>query len=789
MNHLKKRTQIILLVIIILFFVCMGIPVGVMIGYWGKLPTLASLEYENKSWKFPSKVYSDVAHIRPKTSFANLLKRIERLNYLLVNSRELNKGEYYLINSESSENNEATIYLRDLSYPRINRSGMIVNLKIEKGKITSMEDSDGNALDHFILEPEIIDEFYGGEGIDREIVSLSEIPPVVRNAFIAIEDRRFYKHWGIDPYRIAGAIWWDITHLSREQGGSTITQQLARDLFLTRERLITRKVKEWLMAVKIERKYTKDEILERYLNRVNLGRVGSREIYGVEQASKYYFGKHVWELDLPESATLAGIPKWPPKYSPIKNPESSKNRRQIVIGQMLDAGYISQTQYKKAMDTPLVTVAMGDSWSMDIAYFLEFIRTNLEKRYETSAIYGQGLNIYTTLDMSMQLTANAAVQKQLRILDKSLKFPNYDENKAKWFANEREKGVESPESYIQSALVSIDPTVGYIKAMVGGRDFSINQYNHAFQAKRQPGSAFKPFVYCAAFESKVVTPADIILDSQWSIKAPGGKRWEPKNISHKYSGAVTVRKALTRSLNVPAAKLLNEKVGINKVVELAHTMGIESPLARVPSIALGSSEVNVLEMTSAYGVWANQGIRVEPVCIKYVTDREDNILEENKPRPRKVLEKNVAYVTTYVMKGVIDGGTGGRIRSLGFRRPAAGKTGTTNDYTDAWFLGFVPDLVTGVWVGFDDPTNTRKTGSEAALPVWADFMKASIDGPEKDFPIPSKGVTFRSVDAVTGLPASDSSGRVIREAFITGTGPRHFFVIDEDENEDSLFDD
>lgn len=766
MSQLKRRTQIFLIVIIILFFIGLGIPIGVIIGYWNQLPSLDSLEYENKSWQFPSKVYSDIAHILPNTSFDSLSKRLERLSYQPANSEQLSKGEYFKKYSEDNENNEIRIYLRDLNYPRLNRSGMIVRAKVENGKIVSITNEDGLPLNEFVLEPEALDEFYGGEGIDREIVSLAQIPEVVRNAFIAIEDKRFYKHSGIDPYRIIGAVWWDIIHLSREQGGSTITQQLARDLFLTRERLITRKIKEWLMALKIEKKYTKDEVLERYLNRVNLGRVGSREIYGVEQASKYYFGKNVWDLNLPESATLAGIPKWPPKYSPIKNPENSKNRRQVVLKQMVDLKYISKSEYSQAVGTPLITVAMGESWSVDIAYFLEYVRTELEKRFEASAIYGQGLNIYTSLDMSMQLNGNAAVQKHLKILDKSLKFPDYTENKIKWFAGE--KGIESPESYIQSALVAIEPSTGCIKAMVGGRDFSINQFNRAVQAKRQPGSSFKPFVYCTAFANKI-TPADILIDAPLSIKVPEG-RYEPKNFSHNYSGEITVRKALTRSLNVPTVRLLmDERVGVNRVAELAQAMGIQSPLARVPSLALGSSEVNVLEITSAYGVWANQGMRVYPTGVKFVTDREDNILEENTPRPKKVMEKSVAYITTHVMKGVIDGGTGSRVRSLGFKRPAAGKTGTTNDSTDAWFIGFVPDLVAGVWVGFDDTKSTRRTGSEAAVPIWADFMKAAVEGPEKDFPVPS-GVTFKSWGNVVGLPGVIKSGE--GEVFIDGTGQK-----------------
>ncbi|MEK7398590.1 MAG: transglycosylase domain-containing protein, partial [Candidatus Poribacteria bacterium] len=486
------------MIIVIILFILLGIPVGIILGYWNRLPSLDSLEYENKSWQFPSKVFSDVAHIYPETSYEKLIQRLERLNYQTVDAEPTNPGEFYLINSESSDTKEIRLYLRHLKYPRLDREPMFVVIRTDKGNITAIKNKDGLPLNEFILEPEAIDEFYGGEGIDREIITLSQVTDDLRNAFMAIEDKRFYKHIGIDPYRIIGAVAYDIKHWTREQGGSTITQQLARDLFLTREQIVTRKIKEWIMAVRIERKYTKDEILERYLNRVNLGRVGSREIYGVEQASKYYFGKHAWELSLPECATLAGIPKSPPKYNPIRNAENSKTRRQIVLKQMFDLKYITKAQYDNAVKTPLVTVSMGESWSADIAYFLEYVRVELEKRFEPSALYGQGFNIYTTMDMSMQLSANSAVQKQLRIFDKSLKFPNYDENKTKWFANDRGDKVENPESFIQSSLVSIEPNTGYIKAMVGGRDFSINQFNRATQAQRQPGSSFKPFVYCAA---------------------------------------------------------------------------------------------------------------------------------------------------------------------------------------------------------------------------------------------------------------------------------------------------
>lgn len=770
MKRLKKTIQLFLLTVMIMLFLGIGAVIGIVIAYWNDLPSLEPLEYEAKAWYYPTKVYSDIARITPGMSLKNLIKRLERLDYSKVDV-EPTEGQFYLKNPADSSENEMLLYLRKLDYPRFTLPPRLIDIQIRGSKLASVKA--GSDLNEFILEPEVIAEFYGNEGTDRELVTLSQAPKTLVQAFIAIEDKRFYKHFGFDLYRIFGALLWDLRHLNRPpQGASTITQQLARDLFLTRERLVTRKIKEALLAIKIEKRYTKDEILERYFNRINLGRYGSREIYGIGQAARYYFGKNVWNLSISEAATLAGIPKDPPKYSPINNPEKSRSRRQLVLKKMREAGFITENEYKEAAASPLMTVPVEDPSSKNVAYALEYIRMQLEGKYEPAALYRQGLKVYTTLDMSIQLMANSAVQKGLNVLDNSLRYLPYDENKAKWSAGERGKKIKSPDSYIQASLVSIEPSTGYVKAMVGGRDFQVSQFNRAVQAQRSPGSAFKPFVYCAAFANKppLATPVTLITDEPWGVDLPEG-RWEPKNFYGRFYGKVTVRKVITKSINVATSRFLYETVGFDRVIDIAKAMGVNSPLAAVPSLGLGASGVTLLEITSAYGVLANQGTLVEPICIKYVLDRENNILQENVPLPKKVMDKNVAFLMTYLMEGVINEGTGSNLREMGFEKPAAGKTGTTNDETDAWFIGFVPDLVTGVWVGFDDfQKSTYHTGATGALPIWFDCMKSALDRPSKDFSVPD-GIIFKDVDADTGLPATGRTTDVIREAFLRGNEP------------------
>ncbi|MBM3212430.1 hypothetical protein FJZ33_09430, partial [Candidatus Poribacteria bacterium] len=445
--RLKKILQIILLSFLILFFLVMSIVGGMVIAYWNSLPSLDSLEYEAAAWQYPTKVYSDISKIVPDSSSKNLLRRLERLNYRKIDTQPTEQGQYYLIGPSENGDSQMFLYLRELIYPipsRLVVQPRLLEIQITGDKITNIKENNGATTNEFILEPEVIGEFYGTEGTDRELVTLPDIPPKLSQAFMAIEDKRFYKHFGFDIYRIFGALWWDITHFSKAQGASTITQQLARDLFFTREKIFTRKIKEALLAIKIEQRYTKDEILERYLNRINLGRYGSREVYGVGQAAKYYFGKNVSELNLQECATLACIVKSPSKYSPINNSDRAFKRRQIVLKQMEKIGYITEKEYKDAAASPLVTATFSNVTDRNLGYVLEYIRIQMEgllREYEPNALYRLGLRVYTSLDASMQSAANSAVQKGLNVLDRSLGYPIYNENLARWSSGERGKGI------------------------------------------------------------------------------------------------------------------------------------------------------------------------------------------------------------------------------------------------------------------------------------------------------------------------------------------------------------
>lgn len=552
---------------------------------------------------------------------------------------------------------------------------------------------------------DLIAEFYIER---RNVIPFSEIPKYVKDAILAVEDARFYSHPGLDVQGILRALWTDIKAKEIIQGGSTITQQLSKMLFLKPEKSLLRKIKEAIIAIQIERNYSKDEILNLYLNQVYFG----SGAYGIEAAAQTYFGKSAKYLNISEAALLAGLPKAPTAFSPFKNPERAKQRRFHVLGRMVESGYIKEEESEKAEKSPMPTPPKGGF--NKAPYFVEFIRQEMEGRYGHE-VYTDGLNIYTTLDLKTQEIAERALQKGLRVIDDRYK----------------KRGVP-----VQGAIISIDPGTGYIKAMVGGRNFYESQFNRSYQALRQPGSAFKPFVFLTALENGF-TPDDIIIDGP--VSYPGSKKgvtWSPKNFSGDFKGPVTLRKAMAESINIVAVKLL-DRVGVDNTIEYTRKLGVKSELKPYLPLALGASDLTLMEITSAYGVFANQGIRANPLAIIKVTDRIGRILEKNLPFPDDILKPETSYLITDLLKGVIERGTGWKAKALG--RPIAGKTGTTNDYTDAWFIGYTPRLVAGVWVGYDDHRSigSKETGSRAALPIWMDFMKEVLkDTPPEDFPVP-----------------------------------------------------
>src|SRR5881409_1578601 len=579
--------------------------------------------------------------------------------------------------------------------------------------------------------------------VERRIfVPIAHIPRALRDAVLATEDRRFYSHWGIDPIGVARAVIQNYRRGRLVEGGSTITQQLTKVLFLTPDKSLDRKLKEAVLALELERRYSKDRILEMYLNQVYFGQ-GS---YGVEAAARTYFGKSVAELTVRESALIAGLPRAPSNYSPFDRPEAAKRRREVVLRRMVDFGTIKDEEAKRLAKTDLGLIPPERRRTTG-QYFIDYVQQTLEAKYGPDLVLKGGLNVYTTLNPTMQLTAEQSLREGLKALQGRTGSP-------------QGRPGETPEG----AVVTVEPQTGYVKAMVGGSDFFRSEFNRAVQAKRQPGSAFKPFIYIAALEAGF-TPASQIEDSPVSFAVgKNGQVWKPENYDRKFRGATTLQQAIEESVNVVTVKL-QERVGINRTVQVARRLGITSPLDINLSLALGTSDLSLLELTSAYGTLANQGVWMPPVTIRYVTDAQGKLLEEHVPEGREAVAPETAYVIAHMLRGVVERGTGQAAKVLG--RPIAAKTGTTNDYSNAWFIGFTPRLATGVWVGYDRPRSLGRdeTGSRVAVPIWTAYMgKILGDSPKEDFPVPERVVSLLVDEDPTGACA-----RPVTMAFIRGT--------------------
>jgi len=579
--------------------------------------------------------------------------------------------------------------------------------------------------------------------VERRIfVSLANVPQTLRDAIIATEDRRFYRHWGVDPIGIARAVWQNYRRGRIVEGGSTITQQLTKLLFLTPDKSLERKLKEAVLALELERRYSKDRILEMYLNQVYFG----NGAYGVEAAARTYFGKSVSELTVREAALLAGLPRAPSTYSPFEHPEAAKRRREAVLRRLVDYGALKDDDAKRLarMDLGLIPPERRRTTGQ---YFLEYVQQTLEAKYGADMVFKGGLNVYTTLNPTMQLAAEQALRDGLKALE---------------IRSTKSQTTEHPEG----AIVTIEPQTGYVRAMVGGSDFFRSEFNRAVQARRQPGSAFKPIIYVAAVEAGF-TPASRIDDSPVSYAiGANGQTWKPENYDRKFRGATTLQQALEESINVVTVKV-QEQIGLNRTIRVARRFGITSPLEANLSLALGTSDMTLLELTSAYATLANQGTWLPPTVVRYITNAQAKLLEESVPEGREAVSPETAYVITHMMRGVVERGTGQAAKILG--RPIAAKTGTTNDYSNAWFIGFTPRLATGVWVGYDRPRSLGKdeTGSRVAVPIWITYMGRILgDSPREDFPVPDK-IVFVPVD----LDPSNECVHPAMMAFIRGTEP------------------
>ncbi|HSW61971.1 MAG TPA: PBP1A family penicillin-binding protein [Dissulfurispiraceae bacterium] len=699
----------------------------------------------------------------------------------------------------------------------------------------------------------LIGEFKIEKGIHQP---LKEIPKHMREAIIAVEDRRFYSHSGIDYISIARALYKDIIHASLKEGASTITQQLAKVMFLTPEKTITRKLKEMQLAVKLEKQLSKNEILELYLNNVYFG----HGAYGIEMASRIYFGKSVSQITVAEAALLAGLVKAPTTYSPYNDLVRSKARQEIVLQLMEEEGYLKPAQRAEARRHQIMLSSLKTATEAN-NYFLEHVRQQLESKYGVETVYKGGLRVYTTLNRQYQFQAQKALQEGLRQVDKRRGWrgpigkrenvkTDIQEPKVSFSASvgDVSKGVVialsakeatirsrgltgklstadalwahtvvekngktrviknlkltdiltvgdivwvrfkaiaakqvafslDQEPDVEGAVVSISPENGHIKALVGGFSFSRGEFNRAILAKRQPGSAFKPVVFGAALEQGF-TPASIVNDEPLSYGS-----WNPANYDHKHYGPTRLREALAFSRNVVTVKLL-ESIGVAKVIAFAKDIGIQQEIPAELSIALGSVAITPLEMTAAYATFANAGVAIRPRSILEVRDAKGNVLESNEPEGIVAMSEQDAFLLTSMLQDVILYGTGGRA-AIG--RPAAGKTGTTNDYKDAWFIGYTPDLATTVWVGFDDmrrPLGRGEVGGRAAAPIWSDYMK-NISGSGGGFAIP-EGVVRVAIDPATGLLSY--SDKALQEFFKSGTQPREVAPIGSVSSSSSLID-
>ena len=727
-----------------------------LLGVWAagavsRVEERVEARFRGQLFALPSRVYArpvslrtglDIDHVR-------LRARLERMGYVKAVGAHpvLRPGQY------QQAPGELDIFRRPSNLPSHPSPERLIRLRLDGSRISAVRDAEDNLLPQEELEPEIIAQFHGAERADRRLVALADVPPILVEAVIAIEDQSFYEHHGIQPWRIAGAFIANLRAGKVVQGGSTLTQQLVKNFYLTRERTFGRKLTEVAMALILERNHSKQEILEAYLNEVYMGQRGSVAIHGMGEAANHYFGKPVSDLTLPEAALLAGLIKGPNLYSPYRSPDMARKRRDLVLTALREQDKISRDQYESALVADLgVRDVVADE---NLApYYVEELREELADRYGDEILQSAGMSVYSTLDAELQRAANDAVTRQLARLEKG--YPS----------------LRRKDSPLQAAVVAMKPQTGEILAMVGGRDYGKSQFNRAAQAHRQPGSVFKPIVLLTAVGRAAGPPAFTLVskleDAPLTYAQPSGV-WQPVNYDGEYRGTVTVRQAIEQSLNVPVARL-GIAIGPDKIVATARELGIESPLLPVPSVALGAFEVSMLEAARAYCVFASGGLRPELRSYTQVVQADGRVLEQRTLDAPRVFDPADVYLVTSALEGVVDRGTGAPLRALGFRGDIAGKTGTSSDYRDAWFIGYTPEIVIAVWVGFDDGASVKVTGATAALPIFADVLEvARGKGAAEEFTVPT-GVEVVDVDRDSGLRSGFGCGGD-PEVFLRGTAP------------------
>jgi penicillin-binding protein 1B len=713
--------------------------------------------FQVRKLRLPTRIYADYTPLQPGLPMHadDVLEKLDRLGYREAERVE-KPGDY------QRTNDGLDIYTR--AFNRANDDYPAAPLRVTFNgdgidQVVSLKEA--RPLDRAALEPELLTSVLSEELENRSPVTLDQVPQQLQDAVVVTEDVRFWHHPGVDPIGIFRAVFRNVKAGGVSEGASTLTQQLVKNYYLTSERTFKRKIVEAFMAVILDARYSKREILEAYLNDIYLGRNRSISILGVGEAARFYFGKPVSELNIAEAATLAGMIRSPNNYSPFVNPELSMKRRNTVLQLMLKEKKITQAQYDQAHSSSLPRKPFRQKTGLSsIPYYVDRVLQELQNDYGIDDVKGRGLKIYTAIDLGAQDAAARVVEASLQSIEKG----------------NRRLRTHTPE--LQGVLIHVDVPTGEIRALVGGRNYERSQFNRALKSKRLVGSLFKPFVYLTAFEPSLsnqnITPATMVSDTRFVLKRRWSEDWSPRNYDGHYEGNVTVREALEHSLNSASVRI-GLACGVGPILKTAKTLGVDTELDDGnPSILLGAVGIPPIEMATAYSTIARQGARMPLRAIRYVTDDRGHTLSgPEDAKPQQVFPQRDVYLITHVMEGVVDRGTAAGARSMGFRKTAAGKTGTTNDKRDAWFIGFTPQTLTATWVGFDDNTPTGLAGGDAAVPMWTRYMLAvTANQRNAAFAVPS-GVTFADVDKMSGGLATPycPANAIVHEAFKDGTQP------------------
>ena len=750
------------------FLILCTIALGVFAYFYISYEKIVDKRMRGQIFSNSAKIYARPQVIRPgyalsATAIANHLRRS---GYTEVGERgESRIGTYRILGDD--------IEIRP--GPESYHSTDAARISISGGKVERIRSLNGGRdnLAAFELEPQLLTAlFHDDQRTKRRLVSYDEIPKVLVDSVIAIEDRRFFQHSGVNPFRFAQAAWNFFWHGSRSQGGSTITMQIARGFFLTPEKTVKRKLTEVLIAFQLEQRFSKKQIFEFYANQVPMGQRGSFAIQGLAEAARSYFNKDIKQLEIEEAALLAGLIQRPSYLNPYKHPQRAMERRNLVLESMFETEAISRQQADKAKAAPL-KLAPPNVDASEAPYFVDLVKDTLVARYGETDLNEGAYRVYTSIDPELQAAAAEAVEKGIKEVDEQVRKQRTRKIKTGKGKSAKVETVVRPGPEPQVALVAIDPRTGEVLALVGGRNYGNSQLNHAV-AKRPTGSIFKPFVYAAAISTaveqgdSVITPATLVDDSPTTF-IHGDEIYEPRNYKEEYHGPVTARYALALSLNNATVRLA-EMVGYERVAELAKAVGIKSVKA-TPSLALGAYEGTPIEMAAAYTVFANGGTYIAPAMVTSVRDAQGNIIDNFKPEMRPVLDPRVAAVLTNMMEAVINAGTGSTVRARGFSAPAAGKTGTSHD---GWFAGFTSNMITVVWIGYDDYSDLRLSGSQTAAPIWAEFMKRAVALPQykntRSFSQPS-GVIAVRLDKATNRLATSTCPESYVISFVAGTEP------------------